>query len=144
MLKTWFGLLAFLMVLAGCASPGPSDRDRQAVRIEGTPGMAVIYLVRSNPDLSYVPATVTLDDRVLGTTHAGTYFRVEVPAGRHRLSGFGGDSGGITLNVQAGQIYFVHQTVAGTWRSPSALSSFYRVIDEQRARSMMAGASRLG
>ena len=144
MLKTWTSLLALFALLTGCASMSPSARETQAVRIEGTPGMGVIYVIRTNPDLSYVPAQIALDDRLLGTTHAGTYFRVEVPPGRHRISGYGVDGGTITLDVQANRIYFVHQTVAGNWRSPTSLSSFYRLIDEQRARAAMVGASRAG
>ena len=144
MLKTWIGTLALVSLLAGCASMGPSAQQMQAVRIEGAPGMAVIYIIRTNPDLSYVPAQIAIDDRMLGTTSAGTYFRVEVPAGRHRISGYGVDAGTITIDAQADRIYFVHQTVAGNWRSPTSLSSFYRLIDESRARAAMVGASRAG
>ena len=144
MLKTWTTLLVVATLLIGCASMSPSPRDTQAVRIEGTPGVAVIYIVRTNPDLSYVPAQIAINDQLLGTTHAGTYFRVEVPPGRHRIRGYGVDSGTITLDAQADRVYFVHQTVAGSWRSPTSLTSFYRLIDEQRARAAMVGASRAG
>jgi hypothetical protein len=142
MFKTWVGILAALALTAACA---PFQQpDPQAVRIEGTPGMAVIYIVRTRPDISYVPAQIALDGNLLGTTHAGTYFRLEVPAGRHRISGYGVDAGDITLNTQAGQIYFIRQSVAGSWRSPTSLSSFYTVIDEARARAAMAGAEKAG
>ena len=143
-MKTWIGTIAVLALLAGCASMGPSAQQTQAVRIEGTPGMAVIYIVRTNPDISYVPAQIALDDRLLGTTYAGTYFRVEVPAGRHRISGYGVDGGHISIDAQADRIYFVHQSVAGNHRSPTSLSSAYRLIDESRARAAMVGASRAG
>ena len=142
MLKTWTGILALIALLAGCAPLSP--RDREAVRIEGTPGKAVIYLVRTNPDLSTVSATVTLNGDLLGTTHAGTYFRVEVPAGRHRFSGYAGDSGSITVDVQSDRIYFIRQTVAGYERSPSSLSSFFSMIDEKRGRAALVGADRIG
>src|SRR5688572_13295366 len=120
MLKIWIGALSLLAALTGCESMLPSSQAMQAVRIEGTPGMAVIYIVRPDPDLSVVAAPIALDDRLLGTTYPGTYFRVEVPAGRHRLSGYGVDSGNITLDVQAGQVYFVQQHVAGIRRSPTS------------------------
>jgi len=142
MLKTWTGLLALIALLAGCAPLSP--RDLEAVRIEGTPGKAVIYLVRTNPDLSTVSATVTLNGELLGTTHAGTYFRVEVPAGRHRFSGYASDTGSITVDAQADRVYFIRQTVAGYERSASSLSSFFSMIDEKRARAAMVGADRIG
>ena len=144
MLKTVTHLIALLALLAGCASFEPSARETQAVNIQSTPGMAVIYIMRSNPDLSYVPAQIALDGDLLGTTHAGTYFRVEVPAGRHRISGYGVDGGTIAFDTQAGRVYFVQQHVAGSWRSPTSLSSAYRLIDEAKARAVMVGASRQG
>ena len=143
MFKSLTAALVVIVSLAACAL-APTAQQTQAVRIEGTPGVGVVYLVRSNPDLSYLPATVTLDGRLIGTTYAGTYIRLEIPAGRHRLSGYGVDSGAISLEVQPDRVYFVHQTVAGSWRSPSSMTSFFRLIDEQRARGMMVGATAAG
>ena len=137
MTKLRVGILALSALVAGCAGYG-SQQSAQAVRIEATPGMGVIYVVRTKPDLSYVPSQVTLDERLIGTTYAGTYYRVEVPAGRHRLSGYGRDNNAITLDVHADRVYFVHQTVAGSWRSPSSLSSFFKQVDEQRGRALLA------
>ena len=98
----------------------------------------------TNTDWSYIPAQVYIGDRMLGNTHAGTYYRIEVPAGRHTIRGFGVDGGTITLNTQANGIYFVQQRVAGSWRTSQSPSSAYTIIDEARARAVMAGAQRLG
>jgi hypothetical protein len=143
MFKSLTAVLVAIVSLAACAI-GPTAQQTQAVRIEGAPGVGVVYLVRSNPDLSYLPATVTVDGRLIGTTYAGTYIRMQLPAGRHRLSGYAVDSGAINLDVQPDRVYFVHQTVAGSWRSPSSMTSFFRLIDEQRARGMMVGATAAG
>lgn len=143
MFKSLTAALVVTVSLAACAL-APTAQQIQAVRIEGSPGVGVVYLVRSNPDLSYLPATVTLDGRLIGTTYAGTYIRLEIPAGRHRLSGYAVDSGAINLEVQPDRVYFVQQTVAGSWRSPSSMTSFFRLIDEQRARGMMVGATAAG
>jgi hypothetical protein len=40
-------------------------------------------------------------------------------------------------------VYFVQHTVIGSWRVTSP-HSFFRVIDEARARSILAGASKVG
>jgi hypothetical protein len=143
MLKTWTGIFALIAALAACAPMQPAGNP-QNVRIESTPGMAVIYLMRGNPDWSYVPSQVYVGDRLIGTTHAGTYYRIELPPGRHTIRGFGVDGGTITLDTQAGGVYFVQQRVAGTWRSPTSYSSAYTIIDEARARAVMANAARLG
>lgn len=144
MLRLSAAVLALGLALAGCASFYPSPQAMQAVSIQGTPGKAVIYLVRGDPDLSIVAAQIALDGELLGTSYAGTYFRVEVPAGRHRFSGYGVDGGNITLDVQADRVYFVQQYVAGIRRSPTSLTSSYKVIDETKARATMVGASRAG
>lgn len=133
-----------VIALAGCASLSPSPQAMQAVDIQGTPGKAVIYVVRGNPDLSIVAAQIALDGEMLGTSYAGTYFRIEVPAGRHRLSGYGVDGGNISLDVQADRVYFVQQYVTGIRRSPTSLSSSYKIIDEAKARATMVGAARNG
>src|SRR5687767_2776164 len=104
MLKNWVGILAVL-ALTACAPLAPAP-DAQAVRVEGTPGMAVIYLVRTNPDQSYLTALVLVNDSMVGATYAGTYIRIEVPAGRHRLSGYASDNGALNVNVERDRIYF--------------------------------------
>lgn len=141
MLKKWISILT-LLALTACAPLAPAP-DTQAVRIEGTPGMAVIYLVRTNPDLSYLTAPVVVGDTMVGATFAGTYIRIEVPAGRHRISGYASDSGALTVNVERDRIYFVQHTVSGSWRATNP-HSFFRVIDEVRGRAAMVGASRAG
>jgi hypothetical protein len=141
MFKTWIGILAALALTAACA-PLPTSGPRDA-RIEGTPDKAVIYLVRSNPDLGPLPAQVVVNDNLIGSTHPGTYYRLEVPAGRLRITGYTQDTGAITLDTQAGGVYFVQHKVSGTWRSPTP-HSFFSVINEGQARAVMARAWKVG
>jgi hypothetical protein len=100
----------------------------------------VIYVVRTRPDASYLTAPITLDGDPIGATFSGTYMRLEVPAGQHRLSGAFQDIGAITLNVQADRVYFVQHTVIGSWRSPNPMSSFL-LLDEPRGRAALARTS---
>ena len=143
MTKIRIGILAVFAFIAGCAGFGPSPQDTQAVRIEGTPGRAVVYIVRTYPDLSYLTAPVVVGDRMVGATYAGTYIRVELAPGRHVISGYAQDNGAITLDVQADRVYFVRHTVSGSWRATSP-HSFFSIIDEARGRAAMARASRIG
>ena len=142
MFKPLSGMLVVLALLTACAPLSP-DPAAQAVRIESTPGMAVIYLVRTVPDVSYLATPVVIDDRMIGSTFAGTYYRIEVPAGHHRLRGYAQDSGSLDLELQADRVYFVQHTVSGSWRATSP-NSFFRLMDETNARAAMARASRLG
>ena len=143
MFKIFIRMLSVVALLSGCAQFGPSPAAMQAVRIEGTPGMAVVYLVRTRPDVSYLTAPLMVDDRPVGATYAGTYMRFELPPGRHVIRGYAQDNGTIAMNLQADRVYFVQQAVLGSWRVTSPLSSF-TVIDENRARAAMVGASRAG
>ena len=139
MLKNVITLLAVALLVTACALP--PQPDPASVRIEGTPGSAVIYVVRSRPDLGPVPAQVTVNDQLIGTTYPGVYYRVEVQPGLTRLAGTGVDNGALKLQTQAGGIYFVQQRVAGTWREPGPHSFFSR-IDERSARTVMAAGER--
>ena len=146
MLKTWISLIAAagsLLTLAACAPMSPAPSSAAAPAIQGSPGKAVIYLVRTRPDASYLTGAVTLNGDMIGATYAGTYMRLEVPPGRHRLGGYGHDTGAINLDVQSDRVYFVQHSVSGSWRAQSG-HSFFTVIDENRARAAMAGASRAG
>jgi hypothetical protein len=138
MTKIWLSLIAILALVAGCTSIGP-QAGGPVPQVAGTQGKAVIYLVRTKPDISYLPATLTLNGEIVGSTHAGTYMRLELAPGRHRLSGYGHDIGAITLDVQADRVYFVQHSVSGSARAPSP-HSFFTVINEARARAAMAGA----
>jgi hypothetical protein len=141
MWKSWLTILAAALTMAACAMP--AQPDPRSVRIESTPGVAVIYVVRSNPDIGPLPAQLVLNDWPFCATYPGTYVRLEVPAGRHRITGYGHDNGAITLQTQADRVYFVQQQVGGNWRANSP-HSFFHLIDEARARAAMAGAQRMG
>jgi hypothetical protein len=139
MLKTLIGIITVVAALAGCTSMANGPGTGTAPAIQATPGKAVIYLVRTRPDTSNLTGALTLDDRMIGSTYAGTYLRLEVTPGRHRIAGYGQDTGAITLDTQADRIYFVQHSVAGSWRAQSP-HSFFTIIDESRARAGMAGA----
>jgi len=121
----WRGLL-LAIVLAGCTQLPPSRQDIEAKRFETAPGKAVVYIVRDIPDFSDRPATIWLDDAATITTYPGTYHRWEVAPGAHRISGFAGDAGLITLEAEAGRVYFVRQTLSPWLRFPPQ-SSFFPV-----------------
>ena len=74
-------------------------------------------------------------------TYPGTYYRWEVEPGRQLISGYGVDNGEITLQVEAGKLYFVQQ-----WTAPwfaYALSGFDR-IPEAKGKAIVARSVMLG
>ncbi len=127
--------LLLLLTLAACAPLPPTPEDIAAKRFEPVSGQSVIYLVRPAPDASYDAATLWLDDRMVGSTYPGTYFRWVVPPGRHRIAGYAGDSGNIVLDTAPGRVYFVYQSFG----RPLGFSgvSYFQLIDERNGRAMV-------
>lgn len=136
--------LAFAVGLgiAGCTPLPPSPEDLQAKRFEAVPDKAVVYLFRDIPDFIDDGATVVVDDHTQGTTYPGTYFRLELAPGRHRIAGFAGDSGVIEMAVQAGRIYFVQQSV--TPLVAGITYSHFRPVDAGYGRQAVLRSELIG
>lgn len=124
--------LIFALVLAGCAPLPPSPQDIEAKRFEQVPGKAVIYLFREYPDITYDVATVMLDDQMMGSTYAGTYFRWVVDPGRHQIRGYAGDNGQIVIDVAPDRMYFIQQSVTRTF---GFAQSWFRPVPEPYGRA---------
>jgi hypothetical protein len=125
--------LVLSMLLAGCAQLPLTTEDIQARKFETVPGKAVIYVVRDSPDYSAVAAPLSLGDKLKITTYPGTYFRWEVPPGKHRIAGVGVDTGQITVDAQAGRIQFVQQRVNLVGRDTG--SSYFEHATEANGRA---------
>jgi hypothetical protein len=128
-------ILVVVFLLAGCVQIPLSQQEIQARKFEAVAERAVIYLARDYPDFSDVPAAVYLDDSASVTIYAGTYYRWEAEPGRRRISGFGPDTGAITLDVQAGRIYYVQMRVVPLARFHQ---SHYRLVAEPHGRAVVA------
>ncbi len=109
----WILLLSMLM-LAGCADLHlpPLPGDAAAKRFETVADRAVIYVARDRHDKDFV-APLLLDDQWIGPTYRGTYLRIVVPAGTHRLAGYAGDSGFLQFTVDPGGLYFIDHHTSG-------------------------------
>ncbi len=137
-----FRTLLLSLLLAGCAQLPPTPQDIQAKKFESVPDRAVIYLVRGDPDFNRVPATVWLGETgMMITTYPGTYYRWEVGPGRHQIAGFAVDNGSITLQVEAGKIYFVQHSTR-PWISYAM--SYFQVVPESQGRSLVMRGELLG
>ena len=130
---TRFLLTMAILLISGCAQLPPMAEDAVAKRFEPLPDRAVIYLARHRLDHDFI-APVSLDDQMIGSTYRGTYMRIEVPAGTHRIEGFAADSGRIKFDTKAGQIYFVQHTAFG-FRSFD--SSRFELVDAAYGRSLV-------
>jgi hypothetical protein len=127
-------LAAGVLLLAACAVRQPTAADVDAKRFEPVAGKAVIYLVRDPLDFSDDATGITLDGNLMGTTYRGTYFRWTLPPGRHDIAGFAGDSGFMTVDTEAGRIYYVQQSATRTF---GWVRSYFTLVPENTGRAVV-------
>ena len=105
--------LLIVIFLASCVGARPpSPADIEAKQFRPLPDKAVVYLYRIIPDFSDRPTSFTLDGQFHGSTYPGTYYRLELQPGPHRIGGFASDSGRIDFHTEPGRIYYVRQSVS--------------------------------
>lgn len=113
---SWMAALAVVLALVACASTPQASRERDAAAKEFTPhpGAATLYVYRSPFNTEIDDNVLYVDGRLIGSTVPGTYFRVHVTPGRHRLHGTGIDLGELTIDARPGQLYFIDlEVIAG-------------------------------
>lgn len=121
------------MLLAGCQQLPLTPEDLEARKFEPVPDKAVIYVVRSAPDFSSVQAQIRLGDKLLLKTYPGTYYRWEVPPGRHTIAGYAEDIGTITVEAERGRLYFVQQRVTRLM----VTNSGFELVREAEGRALV-------
>ena len=133
--------LAVTLLMAACAQLPPKPQDIQGWKFEPVPDKAVIYIVRGAVDAPIV-APLSIGNAGLIATHAGTFFRWEVAPGVQRIETFGASMSSVTVQAQAGQIYFVEHVVSGNSRLGLA-SALLRRVDETRGRRLVLHAQHI-
>lgn len=134
----FFSLL--VLVAASCAQLPQTAADIQGKKFESEPGKAVIYIVRPLVD-ARVAAPLTFSHGML-STFPGTYYRWVVEPGTHRIEGFGPHTAAVTVQAEAGKIYYIEHTASGSVRAGLQWMSLQR-IDENRGRLMVSQAQSL-
>jgi hypothetical protein len=125
-------------LLAGCAQVPPSPQDIEAKKFESIPGKSAIYVVR---DLMSVRlgAPLWLDQGTQITLFQGNYLRQVVEPGSHTISGIGASTASITIQAQAGKIYFVHFRVDGNMRI-GVVGGAMELMNDQAGRALVKQA----
>lgn len=124
-------LAAIVFALTGCASTpqATEDRDAEAKQFITHPGSATLYVYRPDFATREMDETVLyVDNRLIGATLAGTYFRIDVRAGTNLLHGYGYDQGRLRIDTLSGEIYFVSLNVR------NGTSNFARVSPDAGKR----------
>jgi uncharacterized protein DUF2846 len=118
-MRTFHGwwLVALLLALGGCASTPQATpgRDAEAKRFISQPGFAAIYVYRPDFKGDMMEDTILyVDDRLIGQTLPGTFFRVDVQPGARVVRSSAAGASQITINARAGELHFVSLNVSGT------------------------------
>jgi hypothetical protein len=126
-------LALLLLALGGCASTPQAtpQRDAEAKRFISHPGTAAIYVYR--PDFlgaEMDDSTLYVDDRMIGATLPGSFFRIDVQPGPHVVSSSAAGSTQLKLDTRPDELYFVQLGVS------SGSSRLSRVEPEAAKRAI--------
>ena len=128
--------LMLSLLLGGCAATPLASRESDAVakQFESAPRAAIIYLYRADVRGGF--STLWINNRLLGETVAGTYFRVAVRPGRSVISAAGNDMGRIAIETRDEGVYFVEMRVLG--ESEGNSTTIFRSVPEETGKQAIA------
>lgn len=121
-------ILLLALLLAGCVQLPPSPQDIQAKKFDTVSDKAVIYIVRPGVD-SPNTGVLILSNTGTISTQQRTYYRWEVAPGTHRIEAFPPYAAAVTVQAQAGKIYFVQHTVQGGNRQGVQMMTLQQIGD---------------
>ncbi len=139
--STTSAVFLLLLVFSACATREPSPEELRSKRFEAIPDKAVVYLYRDQLDFVNNPASLVLDGQPLGSTYPGTYYRLELAPGRHRIAGFAGDAGVVVFDTQPGMLYFVRHSLS---RLLGFDRSYFHLVSEAQGRNSVSRYELLG
>lgn len=122
--------IALLLLLSGCANinKAPDEFDRQAKIFKKNPGYSQVYVYRNEFLGSSLSIPVNVNCQYAGTTGPDSYFKFNLPAGKHTFASHDGESV-LTIDTLPGKLYFIWQEVK--WGLISGSSSLHLVGEEE-------------
>lgn len=129
--------LAATVLATGCASVqmASPEMDSAAKTYAVKPGMANIYVYRSEVMGAAVKMPVALNGKLVGDTGAKTFLLLQVPPGRHTIVSKTENDSTVTVDAAPGRNYFVWQEVKmGLMSARSAL----QLVDEATGKAAVS------
>ncbi len=98
--------------LFGCASVNKAtpQADAEAKSFKPNPNVSQVYLYRNETLGAALSMPVTVNGKLAGNTGANSYFKFDLPAGKHAFTSQG-DGSKLDLATENGKIYYVWQEV---------------------------------
>jgi hypothetical protein len=143
MLKACRGfLLASLVVVTGCASvpEATPELDQAAKTFRAPADKAGVYVYRNETMGAAIKLHVLMDGQYLGETASKTYFYVEVPPGKHTVTGKAENESVVTFDAIAGRLYYIWQEIKmGLFQPRNEL----KLVDEATGRAGVLESKRI-
>lgn len=105
-------LLFCVSLFAACASvqEAPKDQDMQAKQFIAKADVAQVYVYRHQTFGAALSMPIAVNGKLAGNTGPKSYFKFDLPAGKHIISSQG-DKSTLEVDVETGKIYYVWQQV---------------------------------
>ncbi len=112
-MKRLFLLVLMVGMMSGCASVKVASvgQDAQAKSFAVALGKANIYIVRNDNARVKQKMAIEFDGVLVGRTIPKSYLQLQVPPGMHSLTGTAELESKLSLEVRAGENYFVEQEI---------------------------------
>ena len=107
-----FGAVCTLALTTGCASvqkASPPD-DTAAKTFKSNPDYSQVYVYRNETLGAALSMPVTVNGKLAGNTGPKSYFKFNLPAGKHAFTSQGNKST-LNLTTENGKIYYIWQEV---------------------------------
>jgi hypothetical protein len=127
-IKLVFVILS-IAIISGCASikKAPIAMDTEAKQFKTNAAVAQVYVYRNESLGAALSMPVAVDGKLAGNTGANSFFKFDLSPGVHKISSQG-DESEITINTEAGKLYFIWQEVKmGMFSGGSKL----QIVDEK-------------
>ncbi len=129
--------MLFVFCVACTSTPQATrERDAEAKRFEPVTREAVVYIYRPGLVLSGPETTLWVDNRLVGSSLPGTFFRVIVLPGRNLIDTSPPDTGRIEIATQGNDVTFVEMRTEGGRNG--APSSRFRIMAPEEAKAAIA------
>ena len=109
---------ASLLLLTACATAPMAvpELDAKAKQFAPVDGKSVVYIYRNESFGGAVKVPISVNNRLIGDTVAGSYFRLVVDPGTYDIQCKAEKDSTVTVQAEAGKVYFVWQEMKmGMW-----------------------------
>lgn len=125
--------LGAALLMTGCASVPMASKndDAKAKQFAPAQNMASLYIYRNETFGSAIKMPLLIDGMTVGDTVAHSYVFKTLPSGKHTIVSKTENDPSLTIDMSAGQTYFVWQEVKmGAFAARSAL----HLVDDKTGR----------